>query len=330
MRINIVARVAGIGIWLIFAGHAVAQQTYNYAGTDVYAGGNSGVEASDFQFTPVTENASSESSASTNFGDSSFVGTARASAGPDGLKTFVSVDMQNYAYESYSTVCPVQSSPGGTPLSRDPVSAWANLVDEITLVQRSTGGILNPNGVFLRFVLGVDGETSLDTDIPASKGPGAQGSLALSRPGTNFFFSRGYREDALYITGVTPVLFGVPTLFSLRTSAFISPVDYLLPDEVGTLDYYDLLGIADFGSTITINAIEAYLDEQATIPFTDFDLLSLSGYRYTTNNTPAGGGGNTVAEPSTLALLGIGLLLLVALTHRRDQRPHACALRSNS
>ncbi len=202
----------------------------------------------------------------TGIGNSSFDGSAKASAAFGLLRTFVTADLTNYQAESYSMSCGVNSfcsTSGG-----DPVNADASFTDTLTI----NGGV---GTGYLVMDFSVDGTTNLVTGLNFFTT--SQGAL-LVEDGSNIALNSGFRGGTTNLA-TTPIQFtyGTPFNIFVQDSSFLATLDYDTTNSP-----YNLSGTADFFNTVVLSSLGVFSDPNATDQVNNFSVTASSNTVYPT------------------------------------------------
>ncbi len=231
---------------------------------------------------------SASASLDTSFDGSRYDGNVSAESDFGVLSAFASVELTDYPAGSYW-----EQNSGLHP--RHPAIVHSDFSDRLTF----SGG----SGVaYAALGFSVDGSTSLSTSLSATPPARASGQLIVSDENSSElaeerFYGPGELTAQLQFTYGVPVAFYAHLLLTVRA-----------PMDLNATSPYDLFGIADFDSTVTLSQINVYADEQMTIPTSNFTFSAESGTQYPLSSVP---------EPSTLLLLGTGVLGLFGYTRRK-------------
>lgn len=285
--------------------------TYILNSVTVSAGVNSpDPNVSDYNFSGDPASASLTSS----FGASSFTGSAQTTSTFGAMHGSVSVDISNYAPESYSTsgtncgggpnsFCGAGSD-GTTILGTiDPVSAGSVIKDDITITDPTKTGTTG----YLDLMFGVTGTTTLTNSSNLDfHGPSAQGTLSVQMD-NNFIKGWGFSGDTTLTSPLFAFTYGTPFELSLNSSFFIAPTDAFSPTlQAG--DLWSLSGTVDFSNTILLSQMSVFDDVGGTQLANGFDVTAQSGTVYSTSAVPL---------PGAIWLFGSGALGLIGISRRR-------------
>ena len=282
-------------IWLgavILAGTGIASaatiSTSAYAAVDP---GALGTLQSDFEDTSASTSITGGS-----YGAGTFSATATASADYGVLKTYSSVDLTDYAPQSYTTTggsCPyTYCGPGGSVSVRIPSTAEAQFVDTFTL----TGGT---GAAWLELGLSVDGTTSITSDDSSVNfNSDSQGNLEVYEGGTIYGTWGYFGGTYTFFTNPIPVTFNTPVTLEIASSSEVDLIDALASGN------YNASGTADFSHTITLDTVDAFSDANGADPYGSFGLDTGSGTTYATNSSPT-------PEPATWLLFAAALATVI-------------------
>lgn len=263
---------------------------------------------SDFNFSGDPASASLTSS----FGASSFTGSAQTTTTFGAVRSSVSVDISNYAPESYSTsgancgsftFCGAGSD-GTTILGTiDPVSASSTIRDDITITDPTKTGTTG----YLDLMFGVTGATTLTNSSNLDfYAPSAQGSLSV-QVDNNFIKGWGFSGDTTLTSPLFAFTYGTPFELRLNSRFFIAPTDAFSPTlQAG--DLWSLSGTVDFSNTILLSQMSVFNDVGGTQLANGFDVTAQSGTVYSTSVVPL---------PGAIWFFGSGLLGLIGISRRR-------------
>jgi hypothetical protein len=288
MTIKSAATVAGLlSAVLLLAPLANAGSVFNFA--DVFPGVFSpDAPAQDGGFGAASANASLTS----NFGGSTFSGAARASADFGVMRTFVTTTMTNFQPQSFFSPCTFDPS---ILCGRDPVDADSGFEDTLTI----TGGT---GSAFLGLGFDVTGSAIWTTTAGDAFTQGAlsvfQGTVSTG----TFAFGEGFTGSTT-VAGSIPFTYGTPFTFSVLFSAFAPVTDAF------EMNNYDFAGTANYENTAKISLFGVFADADLQTEVSGIQVTAESGTNYAKLAS--------VPEPSTLILLGVGILGAVRATSKR-------------
>jgi len=262
-------------------------QVFNHAA--VSAGTNSpDADVSNLNFSGELEFATLTS----NFGSSSFSGSALASSTYGTLRGSAGVNISNYAPESY------------TNATFDPVFANSFIRDDITISDPSKNGTTG----YLALSFDVTGTTTLNHTPNLDGTPtSAQGILTVYS-NSQFIKSWGFIGDTILNSPLLQFTYGTPFELGLSGSFFIKPWDalstILQPGDTWSLD-----GLVNFENTINLSELSIFNDIDGTQLASGYDVSAISGTVYPTSAIPL---------PAAAWLFGSGLLGLIGIARRKE------------
>lgn len=222
----------------------------------------------------------------------SFNGAARASADYGTLKTYVSADINNYEYMSYSyEPLPGMITPGTI------ATATARIEDVLT-VNSSVNG-------FMEVSFSIDGTMNFINNFALS---GFTSILARVN-GVSAGLKGYYSDVSETITFSLPYVANSPNdvAFNLYTELT------LMDDGPGSMlpEPYSINPIIDFSNTATLSDI-LITDDQG-LPINGATIIAESGFAYPVSNL------NAVPVPAAVWLFSSGLLGLIGVTRRKER-----------
>jgi len=261
-------------------------QVFNHAA--VSAGTNSpDADVSNFNYSGELEYASLTS----NFGSSSFTGSALADSTYGVLRGSASVNIVNYAPESYTTAL------------YDPVYANSFIRDDITI----NDPIKNGTYGYLELSFDITGTTTLNYTSNLNGTPtSAQGSLTVYSD-SQFVKSWGFSGSTTLTSPLIQFTYGTPFELGLSGKFFVKPWDELSSSlQLG--DTWSLSGLVDFGNTINLSELAIFDDIGGTQIASGYDVSASSGTLYPTSVIPL---------PASAWLFCSGLLGLLGVSRRK-------------
>jgi len=316
MTINSILPVVLGGLFAsaLLTATAVGASTQILNSVTVSAGVNSpDPNVSDYNFSGLPASASLTSS----FGVSSFMGSAQTTSTFGAIRSSVSVDITNYAPESYTTSganCGGGSfsscgagSDGTTILGViDPATASSTIRDDITISDPAKTGVTG----YLDLMFSVTGTTTLTNTSnldPFYNGPGAQGTLTLYAD-NNYIKGWGFSGDVALTSPLFAFTYGTPFELRLDSSFFVDPGDHLSP-TLTTGDLWSLSGTVDFSNTVLLSQISVFDDVAGNQLANGFDVTAQSGTVYLTTSA--------VPLPPAFWLFSSGLLGFVGMARNK-------------
>lgn len=239
---------------------------------------------------------SASAALTSNFGDSTFAGSASATAAFGELTATASVSLTNYDPFSFTS--------GSPPTGTAAAGTDGGFVDTVTV----SGGL---GDAFLTFDFDVTGSASSSTGrVPAATLDIWNAPVGMDG---GAFFANGiivqsvaFRQPG-QISLTTPVTFGVPLNLAVTLFTAVGPAGFAPSPDQGAVPY-DYTAVADWGNTARLAGVSVFTDPDLTDPIHNFGLSAESGTDYL--------GLVAVPEPSTVLLLAMGVGL-IRLRQRR-------------
>jgi hypothetical protein len=302
IRLTALLSFGAFAVALLVSGMAHATATV-FNSVTVSAGVNSpDANVSDYGNGPVSADLTS------NFGSSTFTGSAQSTSSYGSIKSSVSVSITDYDPESYVTTgtnCGIYTycgagSDGNTILGIvDPVSAYSSIQDTLTISDASKTGQTG----YIDLMFAVTGTSTLNnTSNLDYNGPGAQGTLTVYRD-AQFINSWGFTGDTSVTSNLFSFTYGTPFTLRLDGDFFVDPLDALSP-TLTTGDTWSLDGTVDFAHTISLAQLTVFQDSGGTQQAGGFTLEAESGTGYTVSSVPV---------PAAIWLFGSGLAAFAGL-----------------
>lgn len=235
----------------------------------------------------------------------SYTGTARASATYEALRTYINIDANNYAYDSFSWLFPTEDGIG--IIEAGIVGSVAARIDDTFTVNSSVNGIMN-------FSFSIDGTitNSQSTENIYVSNETLFSSGASPTPvagGSGWSYSETFTDNQSAVINLAiPYFANQPTdvWFKLDTFIILNDDSYFSTPSDPT---YNFSTLADFFNTATLS--EILITDEIGNPIQGATINAGSGTSYQLSAL------NTVPIPSAVWLFGSGMLALVGMARRK-------------